>query len=91
MHNTPITQPSARVGVASSDEVTRYITGSAASPPRYAQVRGGYCRLLSDHPLGEMSLIFRHLILRVTKKSTIFAPNYQLYFSENGKRAQCFE
>ena len=53
-------------GVASSDEITRCITGSAAAPPRFARDRGRYCRLLSGHPPGETSRVFKHMFLQVT-------------------------
>ena len=59
LDNRPIVQLSLGNGVASSDVVTRCITGSAASPPRYAQVRGRYCRLLSGHPSGEAFLVIK--------------------------------
>ena len=66
-HNTLIMHVPPSNGVASSDEITRCITGSAAAPPRYAQVSGRYCRLLSGHPPGETSRVFKHMFLQVTR------------------------
>ena len=67
-HNTQIMHVPTSNGVASSDEITRCITGSAATPPRFARDRGRYCRLLSGHPLGETSRVFKHMFLQVTRK-----------------------